>query len=138
MRTNQEIQTQEYASVGVFGEIKLLNDELDIVERTLSKQRQIILDYCQTVDVATDDNASDMQTYSTKLRKRVLDRSIKSLDQKIGDFRELKDRANYMQFSVGRFRSRLLVLPSLALPLSPPHYSIQTFEREKGKKHSLN
>lgn len=134
MRTNQEIQTQEYASVGVFGEIKLLNDELDIVERTLSKQRQIILDYCQTVDVATDDNASDMQTYSTKLRKRVLDRSIKSLDQKIGDFRELKDRANYMQFSVGRFRSRLLVLPYLALPLSPPHYSIQTFEREKEKK----
>jgi hypothetical protein len=134
MRTNQEIQTQEYASVGVFGEIKLLNDELDIVERTLSKQRQIILDYCQTVDVATDDNASDMQTYSTKLRKRVLDRSIKSLDQKIGDFRELKDRANYMQFSVGRFPSRLLVLPYLALPLSPTplfHSNVRKRERKK-------
>src|SRR5271155_5175134 len=120
MRTNQDIRTQEYASVGVFGEIKLLNEELDIIEKALSKQLQIMLNYSQEVDVATDDNASDIQTYSTKLRKRVLDRSIKSLEQKIDDFRELKDRANHMQFSVGRFRSHLLVLPCLVLPLSHP------------------
>lgn len=137
MRTNQDIRTQEYASVGVFGEIKLLNEELDIIEKALSKQLQIMLDYSQEVDVATDDNATDMQTYSTKLRKRVLDRSIKSLEQKIDDFRELKDRANYMQFSVGRFRSHLLVLPCLVLSLSyPPLFHSNVRKREKN--HSLN
>ena len=115
MRINQEIRAQEYASEGAFSEIKLLSEELDIIERTLSKQLEIILNYSQKVDVATDDNASDLQTYSTKLRKRALDRSVKSLNQKIDDFRELKDRANVIQFWVGGFGSPLLVLPCLVL-----------------------
>src|SRR5262249_18725966 len=101
MSTNQEIRAQEYASVEVFGEIKLLKEELDIVERALSKQLEVIHDYGKKVDVATSDGVSDVETYSAKLRKQVLDRSIKSLRQKIDDFRELNGRAEHTQLSVG-------------------------------------
>ena len=96
---NQEIRVQDYPSVKVFGNLKLLGEELDIIERTLSKQLEIVLDYTQITGVANEDNSRE-NLYSTRLREIVLARCVGSLRQKIEDFRELKEKAAYLQFSV--------------------------------------
>jgi hypothetical protein len=96
---NQEIRVQDYPSVKVFGDLKLLGEELDIIERTLSKQLEIVLDYRQITGIANEDNSRE-NLYSTRLRDIVLARCVDSLRQKIEDFRELKEKAAYLQFSV--------------------------------------
>ena len=111
LRRVQDLQVQQFPGVKVFGQIRLLSEELEITEKTLSKQLQLVLDYTQLTDeripVQEQDDpyrrhcrGNEFISYSGNLRKRVLDRTVNSLIQKLDDIRELKDRAAYMQFSV--------------------------------------
>lgn len=124
----------QYPGAKVFGQIRLLGEELEIIEKTLAKQYQLVRDFAQITDERNlpydDDNLSqqqDFSTYSGKLRRRVLSRTADSLNEKLEDIRELKDRAAFMQWSVSEssiFMPYYPFFPRLDAPNTKRHFRL--------------
>ncbi|KAK2802011.1 hypothetical protein FQN51_004921 [Onygenales sp. PD_10] len=90
-----------YPGVKVFGKLRLLVEELDLITRALGRQYKLVLAYSQLPNGTTDepdDGRTDRPSYSTSLRRDTVRRTLNSLEQKLNDVRELNNRAKYMQF----------------------------------------
>lgn len=75
-----------------------MSEELEIIQKTLASQRQVLLDYQKLVD--GKEYFFVEGSYSTSLRRKIFNRSLQSVDQKIEEIKELSDRASNTQFLV--------------------------------------